>query len=44
MGVGTGFTYRLNDTFRVYAALNALAGLPDFMLEADLNVGLAIIR
>jgi len=43
-GVGTGFTYRLNDTFRVYAALNVLAGLPDFMLEADLNVGLAIIR
>jgi hypothetical protein len=43
-GMGTGFTYRLNDTFRVYAALNVLAGLPDFMVEADLNVGLAIIR
>ena len=43
-GVGTGFTYRLNDTFRVYTALNVLAGLPDFMLEADLSVGLAIIR
>jgi hypothetical protein len=43
-GLGAGFTYRLNETFRVYAALNLLAGFPDFMLEADLNVGLAITR
>ena len=43
-GVGAGFTYRLNGTFRAYLALNLLAGFPDFMLEADLNVGLAIIR
>ena len=43
-GVGTGFTYKWNETFRAYAALNLLAGFPDFVLEADLNVGLAIIR
>ena len=43
-GVGTGFTYKWNETFRAYAAINLLAGFPDFMLEADLNVGLAIIR
>ncbi|HEX7500750.1 MAG TPA: tetratricopeptide repeat protein [Polyangia bacterium] len=43
-GVGTGLTYKLNETFRLYAALNVLAGLPDFMVEADVNVGLAITR
>jgi hypothetical protein len=43
-GAGTGFTYKLNEAIRAYAALNLLAGFPDFMLEADLNVGLAIIR
>jgi hypothetical protein len=43
-GVGTGFTYKLNETLRAYAALNILAGVPDFMVEADLNVGLAITR
>jgi hypothetical protein len=43
-GVGTGFTYKLNESVRAYAALTLLAGLPDFMLEADLNVGLAITR
>jgi hypothetical protein len=43
-GLGTGITYKLNEIFRVYAALNVLAGLPDFMVEADVNVGLAITR
>ena len=43
-GIGTGLTYKLNETFRVYAALSVLAGLPDFMVEADVNVGLAITR
>ena len=43
-GVGTGLTYKLNETFRLYAALSVLAGLPDFMIEADANVGLAITR
>ncbi len=43
-GVGTGITYKLNDTFRVYVALEVLAGLPDFMVETDVNVGLAITR
>jgi hypothetical protein len=43
-GAGTGFTYKLNETARAYVALNLLAGFPDFLLEADVNVGLAIIR
>ena len=43
-GLGTGFTYKLNETVRAYAALNLLVGVPDFMVEADLNVGLAITR
>ncbi len=43
-GVGTGITYKLNDAFRLYGALDLLAGLPDFMVEADVNVGLAITR
>ena len=29
---------------RAYAAINVLAGVPNVMLEADLNVGLAITR
>jgi hypothetical protein len=43
-GIGTGFTYRLNETVRAYAALNVLVGAPDFMVQADLNLGLAITR
>jgi hypothetical protein len=43
-GVGTGVTYQLNESFRLYAALSVLAGLPDVMVEADMNVGLAITR
>jgi tetratricopeptide (TPR) repeat protein len=43
-GVGTGFTYRLNESVRLYAALNLIAGLPDFLVEADLSVGLAMTR
>jgi len=44
VGIGTGFTYRLNETFRAYAALNVLTGAPNFMVQADLNLGLAIVR
>jgi hypothetical protein len=43
-GAGAGFTYKLGETVRAYAALNLLAGFPDFMVEADLNVGIAITR
>ena len=43
-GLGTGFTYKLNEAVRAYAAINVLAGVPNVMLEADLNVGLAITR
>jgi hypothetical protein len=43
-GAGAGFTYKLNETARAYVALNLLAAFPDFMLEADVNVGVAIVR
>ena len=43
-GVGTGFTYQLNDTLGVYAALNVLVGVPNFMVESDLNLGVVFIR
>jgi hypothetical protein len=43
-GVGTGFTYKLNESVRAYVALSVLAGVPNVMLEADLNVGLALTR
>lgn len=43
-GVGAGVTYKLNETVRTYAALNLLMGVPDVMVEADVNVGLAITR
>jgi hypothetical protein len=43
-GIGTGFTYPLNEGVRAYAALNVLAGVANFMVEADVNVGLAITR
>ncbi len=42
-GLGAGFTYKVNETLRGYAALTVLAGVPDFMVEADFNLGLAII-
>ena len=43
-GLGAGFTYKMNEAVRAYAAINVLAGVPNVMLEADLNVGLAITR
>jgi len=43
-GVGTGFTYQLNDTLGVYAALNVLVGVPNFMVESDLNLGVVFIH
>jgi hypothetical protein len=43
-GVGAGFIYRLNESLALYAALSVLVGLPDFMVESDLNLGVAVIR
>jgi hypothetical protein len=42
--VGTGFTYRLHETFGVYAALNVLVGEPKLMVESDLNLGVVFIH
>ena len=43
-GVGTGFTFKLNETLGVYAALNVLVGAPKFMVESDLNLGVSVVR
>ena len=43
-GVGTGFRYRVSESFGCFAALNLLAGVPHFMVNADLNVGFVLVR
>lgn len=43
-GVGAGFTYRLKDGIALFAAFNVLVGLPDFMVDGDLNIGVAVVR
>ena len=44
IGLGAGVAYKLSETFRFMATLNLLAGFPDTMVEADLNLGLVITR
>lgn len=43
-GAGAGFTYKLYDGVALYAALNVLVGLPNFMVNGDLNIGVAFVR
>jgi hypothetical protein len=43
-GAGTGFTYRLDGSFALYAAVNVLAGFPNPTVNGDLNLGLAMVR
>ena len=43
-GVGTGFTYGLNESLALYSAFNLIASAPNFMVNGDLNVGLAVFR
>ena len=43
-GVAMGFVYRVSESVGLYAALSGLAGVPNIALDADLNVGLALIR
>jgi hypothetical protein len=43
-GVAAGVVYMLGESIGIYASLSTLAGLPDFALNADLNLGIAFIR
>ena len=43
-GAGAGFLYQLRESAGLYAALNVLAGVPHFMVNADLNVGFVVVR
>lgn len=44
VGLGAGTLFRLNQTFALYASIDAIAAFPHVMLQADLNLGLAITR
>lgn len=43
-GLGAGLAYRLGPGLVAFAAVEALAGIPDFMVNADLNLGIAIMQ
>jgi hypothetical protein len=43
-GVGAGFRYGVGENLGFYAALNLLAGLPHFMVNGDVNIGLVMMR
>jgi len=44
LGAGVGVRYLLRESVGLYAALEVLAGLPNFMVNADLNIGFAVVR
>jgi hypothetical protein len=43
-GAGSGFRYLVSEGLGFYAAINLLAGVPNYMVQADLNLGIAIVR
>jgi hypothetical protein len=43
-GAAVGFAYMLGESVGVYASLSGLVGAPDFVVEGDLNLGVAVIR
>ena len=43
-GLGGGAIWMIDQTFAAYAAVNLLAGFPNFMVNGDLNLGIAILR
>jgi hypothetical protein len=43
-GLGAGVTWMLDQNLAVYAAFNVLAGMPNFVINGDLNLGIAILR
>jgi hypothetical protein len=44
IGAGAGFRFRLLESFGFYAALSLLAGMPHFMVNADVDAGLVFVR
>lgn len=43
-GVGGGALWKLDENLAIYAAYNTLVGAPNFMIQGDLNVGIAVLR
>jgi hypothetical protein len=43
-GAGAGLTWRLDENLAAYAALNLLVAAPNLMVNADLNLGIAVTR
>jgi hypothetical protein len=43
-GLGAGLAWMLSPGLGAYAAVNVLAGFPDFMVNGDLNLGIAVLR
>ncbi len=43
-GVGAGFLYMLGESLGLYASLNGLVGAPNFAVDGDLNLGVAVVR
>jgi len=44
VGTGAGFRFLVSQGLGLYAAINLLTGVPRFLLNADLNLGVAIVR
>jgi hypothetical protein len=44
VGLGAGLRLPLGESLGLYAALSLLAGFPSFMLNADVNVGVVVVR
>jgi hypothetical protein len=43
-GLGGGLAWMFEPGVGAYAAVNVLAGFPDFMVNGDLNLGIAVLR
>ncbi|MBN2576388.1 MAG: hypothetical protein JXP73_17635 [Deltaproteobacteria bacterium] len=44
VGAGAGLRLRLGESLGLYAAVELLAGFPSFMLNADVNAGVVVVR
>jgi hypothetical protein len=42
-GLGAGITWTIDRSLAMYGAVEVLAGMPDFMVNGDLNLGVAIM-
>jgi hypothetical protein len=43
-GPGAGVTVELSDSFLILAGVNALAGMPNWMFNLDVNLGILYLR